>query len=481
MLPWESEWLEWMRLPSGLLGRWADLNSLGFNGGSFGESLSTLILWMLGPLGSSKFLAPVILCLLGMCAWFAFQRLRLAPFAALLGALGVALTSCFFSTVCWGVAPMVLGIGMSYLAIGLVASASRAADRLERWASYALAGLAAGMGVIEAADVGAVFSLIVIAFVVFHSLVEDGPFLAKVARGIFRMLVVAGFAFFIAGQTVIGLFNSQMNGGAGTGQDMQAKAQHWDWATQWSLPKTETFSLVIPGLFGYRMDTPDGGNYWGRIGSDPAIDRWRNNDRQGEQPQGLMRFSGGGYYLGVPVALVALWAGLQSLRKKDSVFTLSERKMLWFWGGLGIVCLLLRLWPFRAVLPPALCAAVLLNHPQPDQIPQPDDFFRVDDLRLWPQRLVAAIPGIRKLPSSGDRPRNWWSRASRFDRRWAIGARWCWAESGGLDHLCQLPGTRSNATSRRADSTSNRHISSPLSASARLVGLCCASLWLPAC
>ena len=412
---------EWMRLPSGLLGRWADLNSLGFNGGSFGESLSTLILWMLGPLGSSKFLAPVILCLLGMCAWFAFQRLRLAPFAALLGALGVALTSCFFSTVCWGVAPMVLGIGMSYLAIGLVASASRAADRLERWASYALAGLAAGMGVIEAADVGAVFSLIVIAFVVFHSLVEDGPFLAKVARGIFRMLVVAGFAFFIAGQTVIGLFNSQMNGGAGTGQDMQAKAQHWDWATQWSLPKTETFSLVIPGLFGYRMDTPDGGNYWGRIGSDPAIDRWRNNDRQGEQPQGLMRFSGGGYYLGVPVALVALWAGIQAFRKKDSVFTLFERKLLWFWSGLGIVCLLFafgRFAPFYRLLYALPYFSTIRN---PIKFLNPMIFsvsmiFAYGLNALWRQYLASAS----SLPP-GDRPRNWWSRASRFDRRWAIG------------------------------------------------------------
>jgi serine/threonine protein kinase len=412
---------ECMRLPSGLLGLWDDLNSLGFNGGSFGESLSTLILWVLGPLGSSKFLAPVTLCILGMCAWFCFRRLRLAPFAALLGALGVALTSCFFSAACWGVAPMVLGIGMSYLAIGLVASVNRAAGRLERWASYALAGLAAGMGVIEAADVGAVFSLIVFAFVVFHSLVEDGPFLARVGRGIVRMLVVAGFAFFIAGQTFIGLINTQVKGGAGTGQDMQAKAQHWDWATQWSLPKTETLSLVVPGLFGYRMDTPDGGNYWGGIGCNPAIDRWRDNGRQGAQPPGLMRFSGGGCYLGLPIALVALWAAIQALRKKDSVFTLPERKLLWFWSGLGIVCLLFafgRFAPFYRlpfVLPyfstirnpikflnPMICSVLML--------------FAYGLNALWRQYLASAS----SLPPD-DRPRNWWSRTDRFDRRWAVG------------------------------------------------------------
>ena len=412
---------EWLRLPSGLLGLWDDLNSLGFNGGSFGESISTLILWVLGPLGASKFLAPVILCLLGMCAWFSFQRLRLTPFAALLGALGVTFSSCFFSTACWGVDSTVLGIGMSYLAIGLVASASRAAGTLERWASYALAGLAAGMGVIEAADVGAVFSLIVFAFVVFHSLVEDGPLPARVVRGVFRTLVVAGFAFFIAGQTFIGLINTQIKGGAGTGQDMQAKAQHWDWATQWSLPKTEMLGLVVPGLFGYRMGTPNGGNYWGGIGCDPAIDRWRDNDRQGVQPPGCIRFSGGGYYLGVPVALVALWAVIQASRKKDSVFTLPERKLLWFWSAVGIVCLLFafgRFAPFYRLF----CAL-----PYSSTIRNPIKFlnpmiFSVSMLfayglnALWRQYLASAS----SLPP-GDRPRNWWSRASRFDRRWTIG------------------------------------------------------------
>jgi len=442
---------EWLRLPSGLLGLWDDLNSLGFNGGSFGESISTLILWMLGPLGASKFLAPVILCLLGMCAWFSFQRLRLAPFAALLGALGVTLSSCFFSTASWGVAPMVLGIGMSYLAIGLVVSGCRAAGRLERWASYALAGLAAGMGVVEANDVGAVFSLIVFAFVVFYSLVENGPLPARVIRGVFRTLVVAGFAFFIAGQTFIGLINTQIKGGAGTGQDMQAKAQHWDWATQWSLPKTEMLGLVVPGLFGYRMDTSDGGNYWGGIGRDPATDRWLDNGRQRAQPPGLMRFSGGGNYLGVPVALVALWAAIQALRKKDSVFTLPERKLLWFWSGVAVVCLLFafgRFAPFYRLLYALPYFSTIRN---PIKFLNPMIFsvsmlFAYGLNALWRQYMTSAS----SLPP-GDRPRNWWSRTDRFNRRWAIGcalalglglAAWMvYANSrGSLEHYIQMGG-----------------------------------------
>ncbi len=413
---------EWMRLPSGWLGRWDDLNSLGFNGGSFGESISTLMLWVLGPLGASKFLAPVILCILGMCGWFSFRRLRLAPFATFVGALGVTLTSCFFSTACWGVTSTVLGIGMSYLAIGLVASGSRAAGKPVRWASYALAGLAAGVGVVEAADVGVIFNLVVLALVMFCSLVEDGPLRVRIVRGIFRTLVVAGFAFFIAWQTVTGLINAQMKGVANTSQDTQSKAQHWDWATQWSLPKTEALSLVIPGLFGYRMDTPDGGNYWGGIGRDPAIDRWLDGKRHEAQPQGILRFSGGGCYLGLPIVLVALWAVIQAIRKKDSVFTLPERKMLWFWSAVGIVCLLFtfgRFAPFYRLLYALPYFSTLRN---PIKFLNPMIFsvsmlFAYGLNALWRQYLTPTNP----LPLA-DGPRSWWSRTSRFDRRWAMGS-----------------------------------------------------------
>ena len=155
-------------------GRWADLNSLGFNAGSFIASITTLLLWVLGPLGSSKFLAPVTLCLLGMGAWFAFRRLGLARPAALLGALAAAFSSTFLSLACWGVTQTVLGMAMSYLSIGLVASGRRAVRRLERWALFALAGLAAGVGILEAAEMGAVCGADCFSLLVYGALMEDG-------------------------------------------------------------------------------------------------------------------------------------------------------------------------------------------------------------------------------------------------------------------------------------------------------------------
>jgi hypothetical protein len=225
----------------------------------------------------------------------------------------------------------------------------------------------------EAADIGAIFSVFVAAFVLFKAIVdESGPLLIKLSRGVGRIVIIALFAGFIATQTVVGLVGSQITGISGTGQDTETKIQHWDWATQWSVPKIETLGLFIPGLFGYRMDTPKdmmpflqdsyrGGNYWGGIGRDPAIDRFFDSGEKGSPPPGMMRFSGGGNYAGVLVTLVALWAIAQSLRRQNSVFVLV--------GNIGgdVVA---GLWPLRPFLQTALSAAVCLNHTESMQIPR---------------------------------------------------------------------------------------------------------------
>jgi hypothetical protein len=124
-------------------------------------------------------------------------------------------------------------------------------------------------------------------------------------------------------------------------QTPTTREARWDWATQWSLPVPETASLVMPGLFGYRLDTPNGGNYWGQIGQDPSITRYLENGHRGPTPHGFMRYSGGGFYAGVLVVLVAFWALVQSLRGKNSVFNPAQRQWLWFWLVLGVISLLL--------------------------------------------------------------------------------------------------------------------------------------------
>jgi hypothetical protein len=409
------------QLPQTFTGLWVDLNSIGLSGGIGTPSISSLLRLVTGPVGYAKFFAPVALLILGIGAWTYFRQLKLAPLAAILGALAAVLTSTFFSDACWGVASHQIAFGMDFLALALIASNSPATPWFVRWVRLALAGFAVGINVVEAADIGAIFSLFVAAFALFHSLVEDGTPMKKFARGVARIAVVAVFAAFFAYQTVVSLVSTQIEGVVGTQQDAETKAQHWNWATEWSLPKIETLGIAVPGLFGYRMDTPGGGNYWGGVGRDPAWDRYLAGDKQGSPPQGFLRFTGTGNYAGMLVLLVALWAITQSFRRQNSVFSGTHLRFLWFWTAMLVISLLLAFGRFA----PFYHLVYIL--PYFSTIRNPVKFLFVFS---WALVIIFAygIHGLSRryleIPATGPaslfgRLKAWWTKVRGFERNWA--------------------------------------------------------------
>ena len=404
--------------PSGFTGRWFDLNSIGLNGAGYFLSFTSILLWLLGPVLFSKFYPPLTLAILGCCAWFCFRRLKLRPLACFLGALATLLNNNYFSVACWGVGPQAIAAGMSFAALGLVLDES---DKLSarRWLKTALAGFAVGMGVMEAFDIGALYSMAFAAIALYYSLATgEKPLSQRLTLGVARVTVITLFAGFLAAQGVIGLFETQIKGVSGAVQDKESKAARWEWATQWSLPKREALGLVVPGLFGYRMDTPEGGCYWGACGRGAAWDRYFASGRQGPEPQDFIRYAGGGIYAGVLVALVGLWAISQSFRKQDSVFNLEQRKLLWFLTGTMVVCLLLAFGkhaPFYQFL---------YMLPYFSTIRNPAKFIHILSFALMiafafgvdglDRRYIsaAAMNGVKDL----------WAKVNRFDKRWVFGA-----------------------------------------------------------
>jgi hypothetical protein len=369
----------------------------------------------------SKVYAPVSLFLLGLCAAFAFRRFGLGSLACVLGGLAAALNSDFFSTACWGVAAQAIAFGMNYLAIGLLTSP----ERRGRWVRTALAGLAVGMGVVEGADIGLFFSLFVAAFVIFQALVNEGTLPKRIGMGVGRLVFVTGLAIFIAAQAITSLISGSVKGVVGMAQDAETKAWRWDGATQWSVPKRETLGTVVAGLFGYRMDTPSGGNYWGAVGRDAAWDRYFEGGQQGPPPDPNMHFirqTGGGGYAGVLVVLVAVWAGIQSLRKENSVFSPGNRKLIWFWLGTAAVSLLLafgRHAPFYQYFYALPYVSIFRN---------PAKFGHVFQWSLvilfaygmhGLSRRYLEIPAA-KFAGLSDHLKNWWAKASPFDRKWTV-------------------------------------------------------------
>lgn len=408
------------RLPSRFLGCWHDLNSIGYREGSAVPSVSYAIELCLGPLWFSKLYALLALLLLGVSAWCLFRQWRLAPAACLLGGLAASLNSAFFSTACWGMAAHAITVAMAFLALAALGDAASA----RRWLRVPLAGFAIGMAVMEGADVGAIFSLLLAVFVVYQACVIEGANLRNLGLGFARVAVVAVCAAIIAAASLGDLLvNNVENVVAAGAQETRSEGGHWDWATQWSLPKAEALGLVVPGLFGYRTDTPGGGNYWGATGRHAVWDRFFAGGRKGDQPQGLLRFVGGGNYAGVPVVLVAIWAGAQSFRRKDPIFDPSRRKLIWFWLAVSLFSLLLAFGRFAPFY------RLVYALPYFSTIRNPVKFLHVFALGivvlfalgvdgLWNGFLRPAVAAAVPRPSGFGK---WWARAPWADKAWVQG------------------------------------------------------------
>lgn len=321
------------QLPGSFLGFWMDIYLAGYEMPSAVPNLSVALALLLKPLLFAKFYVPFTLLILGISAWIFFRQLGFNGIVCSLAALAAALNMNSFSNACWGQCSRALTQAATFLALAAIISAGNRKPLLK----LLLAGMAVGFGIMEGFDVGALYSLVVAAFVIFIVFIEEGTIQNKIFKGIGRVAVIAIFSAIVAAHVIITLLTTQIIGVVGTEQDSRTKTERWYFATQWSLPKIETLRVIIPGLFGYRM--VDAGSrlyeasYWGQVGRDPRRDLGMN--------VGYDRHSGSGEYAGILVVLIAGFAAVESFRKKGSIYTDNQRRMVWFWMITAIICLFL--------------------------------------------------------------------------------------------------------------------------------------------
>lgn len=400
-------------LPSGFLGNWQDLNWVGIAAPSSPPNLTQVLALLVGKVIFSKVFAPAALFFLGLSAWVCFRSWNWSPAASVVGGLAAALNSDFFSTAAWGVAAQPIAFGFIFLALAALANPEGPA----RWSRRVLAGFAVGLAVTEAFDIGAIFSLIVAAFVFYQALVREAPVVQRLTAGATRVAVVALAAALISASALTTLVGTQIKGVA---VQEQSREEKWDWATQWSLSKRETLGILVPGLFGFRMDTPDGGSYWGIVGRSPAWERYYAG--VGPRPAGGHRFGGGGQYAGTLVLMLAAWAAVQSFRRQ-SPFSLQERRFAWFWLAVAAVALLLcwgRFGPFYQFFYALPFASTIRN---------PAKFIHVVEFCIVILFAQGTNLLVRQYLGSGTAPtatltshlRSWWGKAPSFDRKWVAG------------------------------------------------------------
>ena len=393
---------EALKMPDASRGYWVDLHWLGSSGGTTPACFTYGLLWLLGPIGFAKFYPAFACLILGLSAWVFLRTLNVRHSLAVVGAIGAALNSNYFSNTCWGLGSRSLTLACVFLALAAL-SARRAGNP---WLNAALAGLATGLAVVEGADNGVILSLFVGAFVVWQSFAESRTSAQGAVKSL-RLAVVVPFALFMAMQTFISLFSIASQNAVNATTNAESREQKWNFATQWSLPPAETLRVVVPGLYGYRMDTPDGGVYWGRVGEAPGA---------AEQ---MRRFSGAGEYAGTLVVLLALFSVAASFRR-NGLFGDGERKMIWFWAVMFLVALVLSWGRFA----PAFYK-IVYSLPYFSSIRNPMKFMHAGHMALMILCGYALLAiGRRYLDqtaAAGASIKSWWAKADSFEKRWTYG------------------------------------------------------------
>ncbi len=384
-------------------GHWRPNTWLGSQEINAVPNLTQLIFFTVGSAPAfAKFYAPLSLLLLGLATAYCLRRHGFHPAVVALGAVAMALNSNVLSHAAWGLPPRALALASVLVAIGLLNGGRHA------WLRTALAGVAVGVNVMEGADVGAILSLYVAAYLVVRDIRFDaGQLPRSLGLAAARVALVAALAAATASSALSTLVGTSVKDVAVL-SEKESPEERWNFATGWSFPKAETVRLFIPGVLGYRMDTAAGGAYWGAVGPD-------GNPRN--------RFSGGGEYAGVLVLLGAAWAVGRAARRGPSPFSDAERRRIWFWTGAAVVSLLLaygRFAPFYRLvfalpffstirIPMKflhgfhLCAVILFAHGL--------EALAREYLAPGPASTGGWIEGVRR----------WFARATAGERRWVLG------------------------------------------------------------
>jgi hypothetical protein len=446
------------RLPGTFTGFWGDFWWIGGATPSSSPSLSTLFATVVSPEHYLKVYAPLTMLFFGFCVWFFFRQLRFSALASVVTALGAGLNMHFFSNGCWGLGTWTVCCGMVFVALGILVSPYIR----PLWIKGVLAGLSVGMAVMEGFDVGAIMSVYVglfLAFLYLFATSEPNP-ATRILRTLGAGTLVVLFSVMISACTLYTLVGTQISGMPTVGQTDREKQEHWEFTTQWSIPKIESLRVFIPGLFGYRMMefttlTNKAGSYWGKIAEDPHIEEMQSGDPKAraaaggylgmpQQVQDILagndiktrdniidqlkarlqrRHSGSGEFTGVLVCLLAVFGVFSAARWRQSPFSTTEHRMVWFWA-VAAVFSLLAAWGHHGFL-----YRFVYELPFFANIRNPMKFMHPLNVSL----LILCGFGLEALHRShlgpaedvsepkADSRLNWWKRTALFDKLWSIG------------------------------------------------------------
>lgn len=311
-------------LPNAFLRIWD--NHFFFGSGSNGLPPSLIFLgeWVMGPHNMRR--EGVVLCILftGIAAFWTLRQFKRSMWASFIGSTFFMLNGWNLTFPMNGLMSRSFALAFSILSIGMIEKGQKVDTIPRRLLAFAIAGAFLGLAVTEAPDVSILFALSCGCYLLISFWPTRNDFsITTIARRIGLCLTYVTVSLLIAFPTIGSLFATQVVG-VSQGVDESPSARY-EWATQWSLPKIETWSLVAPDFHGASSRSTKS-PYWGRMGQSAE---WKTSK------QGFRNFRLGGYAIGVvPVIfLTLLLCFLINRKKPDILDNLTERKL---WGFLAI-------------------------------------------------------------------------------------------------------------------------------------------------
>ncbi|MBI5394078.1 MAG: hypothetical protein HZA91_02150 [Verrucomicrobia bacterium] len=249
-------------LPQHFIGTWDTGYWLG-QPGVIEAMPSNFLLCILSAESFARWIYPIQIAACAVLAFYWFRRMALGNFAAFFGSLVMTFAGAYFSYILPG---HISKFEMTAFAVLALQCVTRAAETA-RWGDFIWSGVALGLAIVGAVDVGALMALLLAAWF-FFSVARRWA----AAGDHLRRNWVLGFLLLVLVSGVTVVPTLRMLAGAGLAKDMPGTAEagdsserNWNWATQWSYPPGEVVDLFAPGYHGWKTGDPQA-PYWGALG-----------------------------------------------------------------------------------------------------------------------------------------------------------------------------------------------------------------------